>query len=120
MLFTHFADSSPISTLTPLSFMHTPTAENVSKFSWFPFLLSWRRRNFLGKRFTFLAARELLVEAEARPLLSAPPPPLLYSAVDQQPGTGFGGGVWGLGSRTGAVDFPHFAELRASHQTVMH
>lgn len=62
MLFIHFASSRPISTFPPLFFMLTPTACNVSKFSWFPSMSSWRRRNFLGKRFTFLATRELLVE----------------------------------------------------------
>lgn len=62
MLFLHFSSSRPISTFPLLFFMLTPTACNVSKFSWFPSMSSWRRRNFLGKRFTFLATRELLVE----------------------------------------------------------
>ena len=44
-------------------FMLTPTAWNVSKFSWFPSLLSWRR-NFLGKHLTFLATGELPVQPE--------------------------------------------------------
>lgn len=45
------------------SFMLTPTARNhVSKFSWFPSLSSCWRRNFLGKRFAFLATRELLLQ----------------------------------------------------------
>lgn len=74
MLFTHFANSRSISTFSPLFFMLTPTAWNVSKFTWFPSLPSWRRRNFLGKHFTFLATRELLVQPKPcrRALSSAP------------------------------------------------
>ncbi len=65
MLLTHSASSKPISTFTSLFFMLTPTAWNVSKFSWFSSMSSCRRRNFLGKRFTFLAARDLLVQSKA-------------------------------------------------------
>lgn len=77
MLFTHSANSRPITTLAPLFFTLTPTAWNVSKFSWFPSLPSWRMRNFLGKHFTFLATTDplglLCIACFA--LLSAPPPP---------------------------------------------
>lgn len=50
----------PISSFPPLTVRLTPTAQNVSKSSRFPSLSSWRRRNFLGKRFTFLASEEVL------------------------------------------------------------
>lgn len=107
MLFTHFPNSRPISTFTLLFFMLTPTAWNVSKFSWFPSLPSWRRRNFLGKRFTFLATRELLVQLKPG-CFALPSAPLLHSVVDQQPVLWEAGQDWSCGLPT---VLKSFAEL---------
>lgn len=94
MLFTHSASSWPISTFTPFFFMLTPTVSNVSKFSWFPSLSSWRRRNFLGKRFTFLATRELLVQLKLGCFsLSSAPFCILLLTNNLLPGRG----GWGAG-----------------------
>lgn len=110
MLFTHCANSRPISTFTTLFFMLTPTAWNVSKFSWFPSLSSWRRRNFLGKRFTFLATRELLVQLKPG-CFALPQPPLYMLLLTNNLLPGSGG-------RIGSVDclprWKVFAELAQS------
>lgn len=60
--FKHIARSWPISTLASHFFMLTPTGWNVSKLFFFGFLplSSCWRRNFLGKRFAFLATRKQL------------------------------------------------------------
>lgn len=68
----------------------------MSKFSWFPSLLSWRRRNFLGKRFTFLAARELLVKSKPGSSL-CPSAPFCIQLLTNNlglVGQSWGGGVW--------------------------
>lgn len=58
MLFTLAVDQSaaPLPSVTPTAQIH------VSKCSWFPSLSSCWRRNFLEKRFAFLATRELLLQ----------------------------------------------------------
>lgn len=93
MLFTLAVDQSAPS--LP-SVMLTPTAQiHVSKCSWFPSLSSCRRRNFLEKRFTFLATRELLVQLKPGcfALSSAPLSSNLLLTINSLAGRG---GRWRL------------------------
>ncbi len=107
MLFRHFANSRPISTFTPFFFMLTPTAWNVSKLSWFPSLSSWRRRNFLGKRLTFLATRELRVQPKPGCFALSSAPVCIRLWTNNLLSGREGGREGGRqGSRIGALDCP--------------